>query len=91
MLDSLLCALKKFFYWALNELTDLLNFLIGPLLNLLPNTPFEFEPVQWGEFGNAIGYFIPIDKMLTHFTLLLMAIVVYYAISHLLRFVKMVK
>ena len=91
MIDEILCILKAFANWLLDGIGYILNFLIGWLINLLPTTPFQFEQVEWGPFGQLIGYFIPVASMFTHFTLILVSIGVYYVLRHLLRLVKMVK
>lgn len=86
-----LCALKAFANWLIDGLGWILNFLLGWLLALLPNTPFQFDKVEWGPFGQLVGYFIPVADMLTHLTLILMAVGVYYVLRHLLRLVRMVQ
>ena len=88
---DILCALKSFANWLLDGIGYILNFLLGWLINLLPSTPFQFEKVEWGPFGQLIGYFIPVADMFTHFSLILIAVGVYYVMRHLLRLVKMVK
>lgn len=91
MLDGLLCILIKFVNLLFTVLfgwwIDMLIF----ILEMLPNSPFKFEPVKWGQFGNAIGYFIPIQRMLEHFGAILIAVTVWYAIQHTLRLLKMVR
>jgi hypothetical protein len=91
MLDTILCALQSFWYWIVDQTGTLMNGIIGTLLLLLPNTPFEFERVDWGVFGQAVGYFIPVSQMAADFVLLLAAILIYYAIRHFLRLLQMVK
>lgn len=58
---------------------------------LLPDTPFKFEPIEWGSFGKALGYFVPIKMMAGSFALLLLSIGGYYAIRTILRWIKMVQ
>lgn len=86
-----LCALKAFANWIIDGLGWILNFLIGWLIAILPATPFAFEKIEWGPFGQLIGYFIPVADMFTHFTLILVSIGLYYVLRHLLRLVRMVK
>jgi len=73
--------------YVLETITDTLGWLIA----LLPSIPWEFKPLQWGEFGNLIGYFIPIPEMLTHFSMILILVILWYGIQHILRIVRMVK
>lgn len=90
MVDDLMCILKRFFNWLVDTLFDILDFLIGWLIKLLPESPFQFNQIEWGPFGQLIGTFIPVASILTHFTLILLAISLYYGIRHLIRLVKMV-
>lgn len=92
MLDGLLCILIKFVNLLFDILfgwwIDMLIFLIS----LLPTTPFLFEdPVEWGPFGNAIGYFIPIETMVIHFAAVLVSVAIWYGVQHALRLIRMVK
>lgn len=89
--EQILCALKEFLVWLIDGLGWIMNFLLGWLLMLLPNTPFVFEPIEWGAFGQLIGYFIPVADMFTHLTLILVAVGLYYLIRHLLRVIRMVQ
>lgn len=89
--DWLWCLLKGFVNFIMDLLADLFYYTIGLVIRLLPDTPFQFEPVEWGTIGSAVGYFIPIPKMAQHFTILLITIGLYYLVRHLLRLVKMVK
>lgn len=91
MLDGLICLLIKFcnilfavlFSWWI----DLLIF----MLTFLPASPFKFEPIEWGEFGNAVGYFIPVERMASHFVAILTAVTIWYMIQHVLRILRMVR
>lgn len=91
MLDGLLCLLIKFlnivfavvFHWWIDALIFFLTF--------LPSSPIKFEPIQWGEFGSLIGYFIPVQKMASHFVAILFAVTMWYAIQHILRILRMVR
>lgn len=91
MLDGLICLLIKFvnmffaviFSWWI----DLLIF----MLTFLPPSPIKFEPIKWGSFGNAVGYYIPVGKMAEHFTMILIAVAMWYMVQHILRIVRMVR
>lgn len=91
VLDDVICAIKAAFVWMVDGIGWIIDFLIGWLIALLPNTPFVFEPIQWGPFGQLIGYVFPVTAMFQHMIFLLTAIAVYYLIRHLLRLVRMVK
>lgn len=61
------------------------------MLSFLPESPIQFEPIKWGAFGNSIGYFIPVQKMLEHFAAILGALTIWYGIQHILRILRMVR
>lgn len=91
MLDIIVCALIKvanifvavIFSWWIDILIV--------ILELLPSSPMKFENVKWGSFGNFVGYFIPVQKMLTHFTMILTTLAVWYGLQHILRVLRMVR
>lgn len=74
-----------------NFLIDLLVEMITFITNLLPETPFQFEPIQWGTFGQMIGLVFPVSQMATHFTLILTAMGLYYAVRWVLRLIRMIQ
>lgn len=91
MLDGLICILIKFLNMVFAVLfswwIDLLIFFLA----FLPTSPIKFEPIKWGEFGNIVGYFIPVAKMAEHFAAILLAVTMWYALQHVLRIVRMVR
>lgn len=74
-----------------NWLIDLLVGISETVFGLLPDSPFTFEKMSWGVGGQVIGYFIPVPTMISHFTALLSAILIYYAIRQILRLIKMIQ
>ena len=84
------CLLKNMYYFVINNLLTLLDLIAQFALFLLPNTPFKFEQVEWGIFGNVVGYYIPVAKILQHFIVILTAISIYYGIRYLLKMIKQV-
>jgi len=91
VLDTILCALIKFVNMITEGLGTWLFEIIAWLIELLPSSPFDLEPVKWGEFGRLVGYLLPISKMLFHFALMLGFVAMWYTVQHILRFVKMIK
>lgn len=83
-----------FFIKLVNLLTKfLLDWWIEILiwvLELLPDADFAAKPIEWGEFGSAIGYFFPVTTMVTHFALIISAFVLFLGVQHILRLVKMI-
>lgn len=91
MLDGLICLLIKFTNMFFAVIFSWWIDLLILMLNLLPTSPFKFEPIEWGAFGNFVGYFLPVEKMATHFAAILMAVAVWYSIQHVLRILRMVR
>lgn len=91
MLDIILCALIKFvnllLFFFFNWWVDLLTWVLG----ILPDADFSADPIEWGSFGNTIGYFIPIDTMLKHFTLIMGAYVVFLSVRHVLKMIRFIR
>lgn len=74
-----------------NALIDIIVVIANGALLLLPDTPFKFEPLEWGEWGTAIAYVFPISGMATSLALILSACLVYYAVRALLRLIRQVQ
>lgn len=91
VLDAVVCAIIKIINMLIDHGLETITDVLGWLIALLPSIPWEFKPLKWGAFGDLIGYFIPIADMLTHFTLMLILVTVWYGLQHILRIVRMVK
>lgn len=91
LLNWLWCVIKSAFFWIIENLFELIDIIAVFILNVLPDSPFQFEPIEWGPIGNSIGYFIPIQSILTHFITILTAIAIYMGVRHLLRLIKQVE
>lgn len=75
----------------LNGLIEAFTFILNIIVVLLPTTPFQFEQLQWGSFGQLIGYIFPIANMAIHMVALLSAVLLYYAVRQMMRLIKMVQ
>lgn len=91
ILNAVMCALIKVWNLIQDHLIETLVNLIAGALDLLPSIPIESEELVWGEFGRAIGYFLPISTMLQHFTLFLGLMLVWYSYEYIMRLIKMIK
>lgn len=91
MLEGIKCLLIKLFNLIFNQTFEWIIDIMVWVLQLLPETPFVFEPIQWGAFGDAVGYFVPIQTMLVHLSYILSALVVWYAIQHIVRMLKIIR
>lgn len=58
------------------------------ILNLLPQTPFNWDLGALGEYWGYVNYFIPFASMATIMTGFLSATLVWYGVRWVLRFVK---
>lgn len=79
------------FVKIINALIDLVVLILNGLLQLLPDTPFNFTPLDWGVFGQAIGLVFPVASMATHLTLILSAMLSYYGVRWGLRLIRQIQ
>lgn len=79
------------FVMIVNGLITLSTIIINLALSLLPNTPFDFNDVDWGPFGSLVGYVLPVQKMYQHMIAILIAITIYYGVRNILRIARSVK
>lgn len=91
MLDNLICILIKFVNFFTESVHNWFISVLIFFIEFLPPSPFRFEPIQWGEVGNLIGYFIPVAGMLTSLVYITTAVTVWYSIQHILRLLKSVR
>lgn len=75
----------------LNGLIEVLYIIGLGLMAILPDSPFNFDDLSWGPFGDAVGFFFPISAMGIHFAALLTAFGFYYAVRWLLRVIRQVQ
>lgn len=75
----------------LNGLIEVLYFIATGITLLLPDSPFTFENLSWGNFGKAVGFIFPVSAMGMHMTAILTAFLTYYAIRWLLRLIRQVQ
>lgn len=91
VLNAIWCALVKVINalidWGLETITDTIAWVIA----LLPSLPFAIEPVEWGSFGHAIGYFIPVVDMIAHFSMLLACVLIWHSTGYIMRIVRFIK
>lgn len=90
-LSDLWCIVKSAFYWIIEKLFTIFDNIAQFVLMILPDSPFQFETIEWGPIGNSIGYFIPVQKILTHFITILAAVGIYMGVRYLLRLIRQVK
>lgn len=75
----------------MNGLIDLIVLILNGLIYLLPESPFNFSPLNWGVFADAIGLVFPVGSMATHLTLILSAFALYYVVRWALRLIRQVQ
>lgn len=91
ILTPIWCALVKFWNAIQEHILQNAIDLIAWIISLLPSLEIGNEQLQWGEFGNAIGYFIPVATMVQHFTFMLGIMAIWYSYEYIMRWVKMIK
>lgn len=91
LLNWLWCVIKSAFFWIIENLLNIIDIIAVFVLGILPDSPFQFEQIEWGPLGNSIGYFIPVQKILEHFIIILTAIAIYMGVRYLLRLIKQVE
>lgn len=74
-----------------NGFFDVIELICQAVFMILPDTPFKFDPLDWGPFGMAVGYFFPVQSMFAHMVMILTAFLGYYCIRWLLRIIKQVR
>lgn len=89
--EAFWCALVKFLNFIVEHVFDLMISSIAWVVALLPSVPFEPEPLDWGEFGISIGYFLPISDAIVHFSLMLILMIIWLGVQHILRVSKMIR
>jgi len=91
ILDSIKCALIEFFNFLIEHVLNNILSLIAAVIGFLPSLPINSSPLDWGVFGNAVGYFLPIGTMVQHFVLMLSLMALWYSYEHIMRWIKMIK
>lgn len=89
--DALWCALVKLINFLVEYVFDVIISAIAWAIALLPTIPILAEPIDWGPFGDAVGYFLPVADMITHFSMMLILIIAWYGVQHILRIVRAIK
>ena len=87
---SLANILKNFFISCCNLLIDIICAIVNTLLSILPKSPFNFTPINWGPLGDVVGVIMPVRDMVVHTTALTGCALLYLAGRYLLRLIKMV-
>lgn len=75
----------------LNGLINAIANVLNAILMLLPNSPFHFDEVLAKEYMGYISFFVPVKQMLVIGSAWLLAILTYYAIHTILRWIKVLE
>lgn len=79
------------FIHLINTLISAFASVVSAVINLLPETPFNWSFVQTvfdNQYLKLINYFIPFDFIITFMEIYLMAVAIWYLWRWVLRFVK---
>lgn len=90
MFEMLYCALIRFANVLIAMLGDSWVELMIWVLGFLPDADFSAPPIEWGEFGQSIGYFIPVPEMAADFAKIMIAYGVFLSVQHILKLVKLI-
>lgn len=74
----------KFINWFLSQISDGFVFVI----NLLPDSPFKFNVPFDNKVIESMNYLIPIKEATLHLTVYVSAVLIYYSLRVLLRWLK---
>lgn len=89
--NAIKCALIEFCNILIEHvLNNILN-AIAAVISILPKMPIPIDPLNWGDFGKYLAYFIPVGTMVQHFTLMLGLMLVWYSYEYIMRLIKMIK
>lgn len=75
----------------LNGIIEVLYLIASGIAALLPDSPFHFDQLDLGPFGQIIGLVFPVGDMVTHMTLILSAFAMYYVVRWLLRLIRQIQ
>lgn len=73
-----------------NGLISGLGAVVGGILSILPSSPFTFVSNIDNSVLTALNWIIPISSIVAHLELYLLAVIVYYGLRIVLRWVKVV-
>lgn len=91
ILNAIKCALIEFANMLIEHVLNNILAMVILIIGVLPTFPIPINPINWGDFGVAIGYFIPIGTMAQHFTLMLALMIIWYSYEYIMRLIKMIK
>jgi hypothetical protein len=74
-----------------NGLINLVYVIVYAIMALLPETPFDFRSLSWGNFGIMIGYVFPVNAMFIHMSVIITAFLLYYVVRWLLRMIRQIQ
>lgn len=75
---------------VLNALVSVLEYAVEVLIGILPDSPFVFESVSWPAWAQAVGWLIPWQSIITHTSLFIGAIAIWYAVRWGMRIIRAV-
>lgn len=82
------------FIKLVNYLIEFFAYVVTLVLNVLPNTPFEWDFIQSfldNKYVKFASYFVPFDGMLSFMEVYITAVFIWYAYRWVLRFVKYIE
>lgn len=89
--EAIKCALIEVANALIQHVLNNILSMIAAIISILPKMPIPIDPLNWGDFGASLAYFIPISTMVQHFVLMLGLMVLWYSYEYIMRLIKMIK
>lgn len=74
----------------INAIIEKLGVVLQAVLSLLPSSPFNFVANIDNQWLKAINWLFPVSEAIAHLELYVLAVISYYAIRIVLRWIKAV-
>lgn len=91
ILNAIRCALIEFVNMFIEHVLDNILNVIAFIVGLLPPMPLPDVRLEWGEFGQAVGYFVPVSTLIGHFALFLAIYGIWTSYEYIMRLIKLIK
>lgn len=72
----------------INFLIDVVQFILNSLLEILPDSPFNFTSPGWQAWTKGVGWMFPLGAMVAHGVIFLTAVSGWYACRWGMRIIR---
>lgn len=81
----------KLFSDIINSLIGSIGAILSAIISLLPSSPFTFNFTAVSPYMKIITWIIPVTSILSLLAIYLPAVIVYYGLRVLMRYIRMVE